>query len=233
MKPWLSVLFSLLCSTAYAQSTSAPELQFDSVPNFTKLPPDMHLGEATGVAVNSKGNVYVYSRGGTIANAYGATASQLLEFDRDGNFIREVGKNLYAWAFAHTVRIDKDDNIWATDKGSDMIVKMNPAGRVQMVFGRKSEASDAEAHAHERPNPPLPHVDGRFRQPTDVAWDRAGNAYISDGYINARVAKVSKDGDWIKSWGKKGKADGEFDTLHTIAPDAQDNIYVVDRTNRL
>ena len=232
MRPWLVGLCVLLSPSAFAQSTSAPELPFDSVPNFIKLPPDMHLGEASGVAVNSKGNVYVYSRGGTVANAFGATASQILEFDRDGGFIREVGKNLYAWAFAHTVRVDKDDNIWATDKGSDMIVKMNPAGRVQMVFGRKSEASDAEAHAHERPNPPLPHVDGRFRQPTDVAWDRAGNAYISDGYINARVAKVSKDGDWLKSWGKKGKGDGEFDTLHTIASDNNDNIYVGDRGNR-
>ena len=232
MKPWLTVLFGLLSTSAFAQSTSAPELQFDSVPNFIKLPPDMHLGEASGVATNSKGNIYVYSRGGTVANAFGATASQILEFDRDGGFIREVGKNLYAWAFAHTVRVDKDDNIWATDKGSDMIVKMNPAGRVQMVFGRKSEASDSEAHPHERPNPPLPAIDGRFRQPTDVAWDRAGNAYISDGYINSRVAKVSKDGEWLKSWGTKGKADGQFDTLHTIASDNNDNIYVGDRNNR-
>ena len=233
MRPWLVGLCVLLSPSAFAQSTSAPELPFDSVPNFIKLPPDMHLGEASGVAVNSKGNVYVYSRGGTVANAFGATASQILEFDRDGGFIREVGKNLYAWAFAHTVRVDKDDNIWATDKGSDMIVKMNPAGRVQMVFGRKSESSDAEAHPHERnKNPPEPHIDGRFRQPTDVAWDRAGNTYISDGYVNSRVAKVSKDGDWLKSWGKKGKGDGEFDTLHTIASDNNDNIYVGDRGNR-
>ena len=212
--------------------TSPPEIQFDSVPNFLKLPPDMHLGEASGVAVNSKGHIFVYSRGGTSGPAFGNTASQILEFDRDGGFIREVGKNLYAWAFAHTVRIDKDDNIWATDKGSDMIVKMSPEGRVLMVFGRKTESSDAEAHPHERPNPPLPAQDGRFRQPTDVAWDRAGNGYISDGYINSRVAKVSKDGDWLKSWGSKGKGDGQFDTLHTIAVDAQDNIYVGDRGNR-
>jgi hypothetical protein len=232
MKRLLAGLFVLLSPSAFAQSTSAPELNFDSVPNFIKLPPDMHLGEASGVAVNSKGNIYVYSRGGTVANAFGATASQILEFDRDGSFIREVGKNLYAWAFAHTVRIDKEDNIWATDKGSDMIVKMSPAGRVMMVFGRKSEASDSEAHPHERPNPPLPAVDGRFRQPTDVAWDRAGNTYISDGYINSRVAKVSKDGDWLKSWGTKGKADGQFDTLHSIASDNNDNIYVADRGNR-
>ena len=117
MKRLLAGLFVLLSPSAFAQSTSAPELNFDSVPNFIKLPPDMHLGEASGVATNSKGNIYVYSRGGTVANAFGATASQILEFDRDGGFIREVGKNLYAWAFAHTVRVDREDNIWATDKG--------------------------------------------------------------------------------------------------------------------
>src|SRR5205814_10536643 len=90
----------------------------------------------------------------------------------------------------------------------------------------------AERHAPDVQSRPRPHVEGRFRQPTDVAGDRAGNAYISDGYINARVAKVSKDGDWLKSGGKKGKGDGEFDTLHTIASDNNDNIYVGDRGNR-
>src|SRR6516164_9843230 len=86
------------------------------------VPPDMHLGEVAGVAVNSKGHIYVYSRGGSSRGpAYGNTASQILEFDRNGVFLREIGKNLYAWSFAHTVRIDKDDNIWATDKGSDMV----------------------------------------------------------------------------------------------------------------
>src|SRR5258708_2863848 len=107
MKRWVAGLFVLFCPAPFPPATSAPELAFDSVPNFIKLPPDMHLGEASGVAVNSKGNIYVYSRGGNVANAFGATASQILEFDRDGGYIREVGKNLYAWAFAHTVRIDK------------------------------------------------------------------------------------------------------------------------------
>ena len=139
---------------------------------------------------------------------------------------------IYAWSFAHTVRIDKDDNIWATDKGSDMIVKISPQGRVLMVFGRKQEASEeTEPHSRRR-KPPLPPIDGRFRQPTDVTWDLAGNIYISDGYVNSRVAKLSKDGDWIKTWGTRGKGPGQFDLLHTIASDDQDNIYVGDRNNR-
>ena len=233
MTRWLVALIILVCPSAFAQD-APPEIAFESVPNLLKLPADIHLGEAAGVAVNSKGNILVYSRGGSSTGpAFGNTASQILEFNKDGTLIREVGKNLYAWAYAHTVRVDKDDNIWATDKGSDMVVKMNPEGRVLMVFGRRTEASDREAHPWERNlNPPLPHIDGRFRQPSDVAWDRAGNAYISDGYVNSRVAKISKDGDWIKSWGKKGKGDGEFDLLHTIAVDMNDNVYVGDRNNR-
>ena len=158
MKRWLAGLFVLLSPPAFAQSTSAPELQFDSVPNFFKLPQDINFGEASGVAVNSKGHIYVYTRGGSSRGpAYGNTAAQLLEFDRNGTFLREIGKNLYAWAFAHTVRVDKDDNIWATDKGSDMVIKFTPEGRVDMVFGRKSESSDLEAKPWERnANPPLP-----------------------------------------------------------------------------
>src|SRR6516164_6778706 len=105
MKRWLIGLCVLLSPSAFAQSTSAPELQFDSVPNLLKLPPDMYLGEASGVAVNSKGHIFVYSRGGSSHGpAFANTASQILEFDRDGAYLREIGKNLYAWAFAHTVR---------------------------------------------------------------------------------------------------------------------------------
>jgi len=65
-------------------------------------------------------------------------AAQLLEFDKDGKYLREIGHNLYAWSFAHTVRVDKDDNIWAADKGSDMVIKFNPEGQVIMVsFSRR------------------------------------------------------------------------------------------------
>ena len=231
MKRWLAAWFVLMCSPAFAQT--APEIPYDSVPNALKLPADMNMGEAAGVAVNSKGHVFVFHRGGSsVGPAFANTAAMLWEFGPDGKFIREIGKNLYAWSFAHTVRIDKDDNIWATDKGSDMIIKFNPQGRVVMVIGRKPEASDADAKPHEHVKPPLPPQDGRFRQPTDVTWDAAGNIFISDGYINSRVAKLSKDGDWLKSWGEPGKGQGQFNTVHSIASDAQGNIYVADRNNR-
>jgi streptogramin lyase len=229
---WLVGLLALVSPPAFAQE-QAPEIPFDSVPNLLKLPADMHLGEASGVAVNSKGHIFVYTRGGSSQGpAFGNTASQLLEFGPDGKYIREIGKNLYAWSFAHTVRIDKDDNIWATDKGSNMIIKFDPQGQVVMVFGRKAEASDLDAKPLARPNPPLPPENGRFRQPTDVTWDSAGNTYISDGYINARVAKVDKDGKWLMSFGSPGKGPGQLNTPHSIASDAQNNIYVADRGNR-
>src|SRR6266581_3218325 len=131
MKYQLVALLVLMSAPAFAQ-TSPPEIPYDSVANLLKLPPDLHLGEVPSVAVNSKGHIFVYARGGSSRGpAYGNTASQILEFDRNGTYLREIGKNLYAWAFAHTIRVDKDDNIGATDKGSDMVIKFNPEGRVE------------------------------------------------------------------------------------------------------
>jgi hypothetical protein len=218
--------------TLFAQGQAAPEIPFDSVPNFLKLPANMYLGETAGVAVNSKGHVFVFSRGNSTGPAYGAAAAQLLEFGPDGTYLREIGHNLYAWSFAHAVKVDKDDNIWVTDKGSDMVIKFDPAGRVAMVFGRKQEASDEGTEALKHPKPPLPPIDGYFRQVTDMTWDPAGNTYISDGYINSRVAKVDKNGKWLKSFGEPGDKPGQFNTPHSIAADAQGNIYVADRGNR-
>ena len=126
MRPF-SIGSFLLLGTLSAQQP-VPEIPFDSAPNFFKLPADIHFGECSGVAVNSKGHIFVFTRGNTTGPAYGASAAQLLEFGPDGRYIREIGKNLYAWSYAHAVRADKDDNIWAVDKGSDMIVRFNPEG---------------------------------------------------------------------------------------------------------
>jgi sugar lactone lactonase YvrE len=230
MKHWWIGLLLLIGPPAYAQQ-AVPSIAFDSVPNPLRLPPNMYFGEVSGVSVNSKGHVFVLSRGNTSGPAYAAAATQLLEFDAKGTFAREIGKNLYAWSFGHTVKVDPSDNIWVTDKGSDMVIKFDPEGRVVMVFGRKQEASDEETGPVKHPKPPLPAEDGRFRQVTDVAWDKAGNTFISDGYINSRVAKVDKDGNWLKSWGERGKEPGQFNTPHSIATDAKGNVYVADRGN--
>lgn len=231
MRNCLVALLVLFCMPLLAQQP-VPVIAFDSVPNLLKLPKDMYLGEVSGVAVNSKGHIFVFSRGNTRGPAYAAAAAQLLEFAPNGKFIREIGKNLYAWSFAHTVRVDREDNIWATDKGSDLVVKFNPKGQVVMVFGRKQEASDEDTGPVKHPKPPLAAEDGRFRQVTDVTWDPAGNTFISDGYINSRIAKADKSGNWIKSWGERGDKPGEFNTPHSIAADASGNIYVADRFNR-
>lgn len=224
---------SLALGTIARAQQTVPEIPFEADVNFLKLPPDMNFGEASGVAVNSKGQIAVFTRSNSANGpAYGATAAQVLLFDPTGRFIKEIGKGLYAWSYAHAIRFDKDDNLWAIDKGSDMVVRFNTEGRVTMVFGRKKEASD-EAEPWTRVTPPRPPVNGQFRQPTDVAWDTQGNIYVSDGYINSRVAKFNKDGDWVASLGEPGREKlGQLNTPHSIANDAQGTIYVADRGNR-
>ena len=232
MRTLLIAVLLLAAPALYAQP-QVPELPFESVPDFLKLPTGLNFGEVSGVAVNSKGHVFVFTRSASSHGpAYAPAAAQLLEFGPKGEFIREIGKDLYGWAFAHTVRIDREDNIWAVDKGSDMIIKFTPAGRVVQVYGRRKESADEDTGPWERVNPPLAPIDGLFRQPTDVAWDSNGNIYISDGYVNSRVAKFDKNGDWVKSWGERGSAPGQFNLPHAIVIDRNDNVFVGDRSNR-
>jgi len=244
MRKWVSalcgaVVFATLATSltagqqaaAPAGQASAPEIQFDSVPDFLHLPQGTNFGEVPGVAVDARGHVYVFSRSGATGGpAFGPTAAQLLEFAPNGDFIREIGRDLYGWAFAHTVRIDRNNDIWAIDKGSDMVIRFNQAGRVVWVFGRRKESADG-AKPWEHVNPPLPPRDGSFRQPTDVAWDSQGNIYVTDGYVNSRVAKFDRNGDWVGSFGVPGTGPGQFRTPHAIVIDRNDNIYVGDRGN--
>jgi len=250
----LSLLVLVVVAAPILAQSTVPQLPFESVPDPLTMPDDVHFGEIGGVAVNSKGHVFVFSRGNSSGPAYMATAAQLLEFDANGRFIREIGKNLYAWSYAHAVRIDQDDNIWVVDKGSDMILKLNPQGRVVWVFGRKGEASHYQMPPdtavtltgllsragvavtpppNNNPRNPVPqHRDGYFNQPTDVAWDSQGNSYFSDGYINSRVAKANARGEWVASWGSLGSGPGQFDTPHGIAVGPRDEVFVADRGNR-
>jgi hypothetical protein len=135
----------LFASPLLAQ-ISVPEIPFDSAPNLLKMPDNIVMGEAVGVATNSKGHIFVYTRDGMLAYSVGSSrqfgrgaAARLYEFDEKGNFMREIGKGTYAQAFAHTVRVDPQDNIWMVDEGSNMIVKFSPEGKVLMTLGRKPE----------------------------------------------------------------------------------------------
>ena len=123
---------------AQAPQATVPEIPFDSVPDFLRLPQGMNFGAVAGVAVDSKRQVYVFSRSGSASGpAFGPTAAQLLLFSSNGAFIREIGKELYGWAFAHSARLYRNDQVWAIDKGSDTVIRMTPAGRVVWVFGRR------------------------------------------------------------------------------------------------
>jgi hypothetical protein len=234
---------------------SIAEIAYDSTPNFLKLPDDIHLGEAVGVATNSKGNVFVYTRTGSPSVTVGTErafmrgngAARLFEFEPGGKFIREIGQGLYGFIFAHVVRIDPQDNIWVVDEGSNMVIKFTPDGRVAMTMGRKPEAVRVPG-----PGDPAPGGAGgregggggqaapvgagvrgdNFNRPTDVAWDAAGNIFVADGYGNSRVAKFDRNGKFLLSLGSRGTGPGQFNIAHTMAIDAQGNVYVGDRGNR-
>lgn len=224
-----ATLFAILLAVPTLAQTPPPEIPFDAPADYFTYPAEMNLGEITGVAVNSRGHVFMVSRSNATGNVYGGLATQLLEFDARGRFVREIGRGLYGFAYGHAVRVDPQDNIWVVDKGTNMVIRFNPAGRVTMVLGRREEATD-EHEYHTNSKAPAA-VDGMFNQPTDVAWDADGNIYISDGYINSRVAKYDKNGAWVKTWGTYGYQPGQFRVPHNIAVDAQGRVYVADRGN--
>jgi hypothetical protein len=245
MKRFLPLLLAATFLGALPAAAQAPvqvpEIAFDSVANALTLPDDIYLGETPGVATNSKGDIFVYTRTGHPTVSIGAArgfahgGSRLFQFDRNGKFVREIGKDSYAFMFAQQVRIDPQDNIWIVDQMTNTVLKFDPEGRVAMILGRKPEAVPVPAR-------PAPAVAGEvpgagrptdvFNRPTDVAWDGAGNIYVADGVGNQRVAKFDKNGVFVKSWGSKGTEPGQFGTARAIAVDAQGNVYVADSPNK-
>src|SRR6185436_3148627 len=206
---------------AKAKAQNVPEIAYDSVPNFLKFPPNLYLGEGIGVATNSKGHVFVYTRSGD---------TRLFEFDQRGAFVREIGQGLYGFEFAHAVRVDRNDHIWAVDEGTNMVIEFDPEGRVVMVLGRRPDAIEGlVAPPPGAPTPPPePYV---FSRPTDVGWDAAGNIFVTDGYGNSRVVKFDRHGRFVKQAGTRGAEPGQLNLPHTMATDAQGNVYVGDRGN--
>ena len=238
------VALSFAGLTILAQN-AAPEIAFDSAPNPLALPDDIYLGEVAGVATNSKGDIFVYTRTGhpTVSlgssRAFAHGGSRLFRFDRNGKFSGEIGQNSYGFMFAQQVRIDPQDNLWIVDQMTGYVMKLDPTGHVLMLLGRKPEsvpvpaaAANAAAAAVAAALPGAGNPSDVFNRPTDVAWDSAGNIFVADGMGNARVAKFDSKGVFIKSWGSKGTGPGMFATVTAIAVDAKGNVYAADGGNK-
>lgn len=244
---FLPGLLFLAALPAGAQS-SAPSIAFDADPYPLKFPENIPLGEAAGVATDSKGNVYVYTRVGHPTLSLGTSrpfahgGSRLLEFDRTGKYLREIGHESYGFLVAQQVRVDARDNIWIVDQMSNMVIKFDQNARVQLLLGRKAESEQVPARPLDAPGRAgrgggLPGAGAQsdlFQRPTDVAWDAAGNIYVADGYGsgNARVAKFDPNGKFVRSWGSRGSGPGQFNSVRGIAIDAQGNVYVADAGNK-
>jgi hypothetical protein len=220
---------------AQPTTPSAPQLRFREEVLPLRIPGET-LGETEGVSMNADGHLFVFSRTGWSGSSRGGNAAKVFEFDDNLRFVKEWIPNAYGLSFAHTVRVDPEQNVWITDEGSNMIIKVDPTGLVSMVLGRKPESIDwweeyVEAGQHE-PEGERPRAGrGTYNRPTDVAWGPDGSIFIADGYNNSRVVKLAKDGTWIKEFGTYGSGDGQMNTVHGIAA-GYGHVYVADRGNR-
>src|ERR1041385_8813285 len=131
------------CAAPLVAQSNAPDIPYDANADLLKLPDNIHLGEAAGVATNSKGHIFVYTRTGPSNATVGTSrtfykaGSRLFEFDQTGKFVREIGQGVYGLNFAQTVKVDPQDNIWVVDQGSSDVIKFDQDGRILLVLSRK------------------------------------------------------------------------------------------------
>lgn len=175
--------------------------------DWAKLPQGWSFKEVADVAVDSSDNVYVFNR----------SAHPMIVFDREGNFIKSWGEDLFKRP--HGVTFGPDGNLWCVDDGDHTVRKCTPDGQVLLTIGT--------------PGKPAPYQSGKpFNRPTKVAFDpRSGDLYISDGYGNARVHKYTPDGKHLFSWGEYGNDPGQFNLVHSVCTDRHGHVYVADREN--
>jgi len=175
--------------------------------DWAKLPQGWSFKEVADVAVDSNDNVYVFNRG----------AHPMIVFDRNGNFVKSWGEDLFKRA--HGVTFGPDGNLWCADDGDHTIRKCTLDGKVLMTLGT---AGKPAAYQSGKP----------FNRPTKVAFDpKSGDLYISDGYGNARVHKYTSDGKHLLSWGEYGNDPGQFNLVHSVCTDSHGRVYVADREN--
>ena len=194
---------------------TAPELDYVVAPTAVTLPAGKTMGATASVAFDSEGHLWVLSRG----------EQAFFEFNPDGTFIRSFGDGLFMRS--HGLRIDAQGNLWATDVGGHIVVKLDRQGKTLLTLGSKGEAGDWNEAAGSR----------KLNQPNDVAIAANGDIFVAQGHTpgpagDARVLKFDKDGRFIKSWGGKGAGPGQFQVAHGIAIDSKGLLWVADRENQ-
>jgi DNA-binding beta-propeller fold protein YncE len=222
------MLFAVLAlwgfALAYAQAgpaTNSFPNPYRAVDNWGTLPEGRSWGSTCGVAIAPDGNIWVVDRCGANTCA-GSNLAPILKFDRSGKLLKSFGQGLFV--FPHGIFVDRKGNVWVTDaQGKDgkghQVIKFSPEGKVVLTLGKAGIAGDAP---------------GLFNQPSSVVVAPDGDIFVADGHggtSNARIVKFSKTGKFIKTWGNKGSAPGEFDTPHAIAMDSKGRIFVGDRGN--
>ena len=193
-------------------SNSIPDLGYTPVADIFKLPAGVNFGPCSGVAVNAKNNVLVFNRGG----------NALMEFDSGGNYIRTMARGIFT--NPHGLRIDREGNLWATDTGAHIVVKMNADGRILMVLGVAGRAGEWHHAGHLK----------CFDEPNDLVFGANGDVYITQGHGKGEslVHKFTANGDYIKTWGGTGKESGKFDQPHSIVINHKGLLYIADRSNQ-
>lgn len=211
----------------HAQTNAVPNSQpnpYQHVAQWGQLPSGRVWGNTSAIDVDAQGHVWVADKCGALTCA-GRTEDPIMEFDASGKLLKSFGRGLLI--APHGIHVDKDGYVWVTDapgvggaadeggKGQQ-IMKFSRDGTLLMTLGKAGmRGNDSES----------------FNQPTDVAIASNGDIFVSDGHGNARVLKFSADGRFIKEWGKKGTAPGEFDLPHALAFDSKGRLFVGDRGN--
>ena len=194
---------------------AAPELDYVVAPTAVRLPAGKTMGATASVAFDGDGHLWVLSRG----------EQAFFEFNPDGTYIRSFGDGLFTRS--HGLRIDRQGNLWATDVGGHIVVKMSRDGKTLLTIGTKGEAGEWNEAAGSR----------KLNQPNDVVIAENGDIFIAQGHTpgptgDARVLKFDKDGKFVKSWGGKGSGPGQFQVAHGIAIDSKGLLWVADRENQ-
>lgn len=198
------VVLGLVSVFPPSSSGGAEPIDFRPDTAFVKLPDSITLGACSGVAVNSKGDVYLFHRG----------KKPIICLDSKGEFIRAWGDDTIG--SAHALRIDADDNVWVTDIGNHQVMKFSPTGKLLLTLGKAGSPGDG--------------ID-EFNKPTDVAFGPQGAIYVSDGYGNNRIIKFTPNGGYLTQWGEAGDKPGQFDLPHSVVVDKNGRIVVGDREN--